>query len=372
MKKIILTVVISCYAALNYGQATYNGLPLIKAFSVTADYRVGKDFVRGNWSISPQIAYDSLFVDCHADVEDFAFYTDMDSIVFNLSPGQVQKFYVLLKNDAYALTVIKGVKPVYVALKFDQRSKNNDLKFRYEENTNNDYLKLLLSKYPIEDLVKNSKTDSDKALKILKWVHDQWKHNGNNEPKKSDAISILEEVKDGKNFRCVEYGIVATACLNAIGLKARVLSLKTKDVETTKSGAGHVLLEVYLNDISKWALLDGQWDAMPVLNNVPLNAVEFQKAISENYIDLEIKTSSDVSKRSYIDWIYPYLYYFNVSIDNTEGTDNSSKKKINGKTQIMLVPLGAKEPTIFQITNKIDYCLYTNSLRDFYSSPQKQ
>jgi hypothetical protein len=44
---------------------------------------------------------------------------------------------------------------------------------------------------------------------------------------------------------------------------------------------------------------------MPVLNNVPLNAVEFQKAIAENYEELEIRTSSAISKRQYIDWIYP-------------------------------------------------------------------
>jgi len=135
----------------------------------------------------------------------------------------------------------------------------------YEQNKNNDYLNLLRSKYFIDSLVIDTKTDTEKALKILHWVHNQWEHNGNNEPKKSDEISILEEVKDGKKFRCVEYGIVATASLNAMGLKSRTLRLKTKNVETTQYGAGHVLLEVYLNDIKKWALLDGQFDAMPLL-----------------------------------------------------------------------------------------------------------
>jgi hypothetical protein len=44
-------------------------------------------------------------------------------------------------------------------------------------------------------------------------------------------------------------------------------------------------------------------------------------------------------------------------------------KKINGKSHLMLVPSGAKEAGIFQITNKIDYCFYTNSLNDFYAPP---
>ena len=55
----------------------------------------------------------------------------------------------------------------------------------------------------------------------MNWVHKQWDHNGRNQPENIDAISILEEVKEGKNFRCVEYGIVATACLNAVRIKSK-------------------------------------------------------------------------------------------------------------------------------------------------------
>jgi hypothetical protein len=106
---------------------------------------------------------------------------------------------------------------------------------------------------------------------------------------------------------------------------------------------------------------------MPMLNNIPLNAVEFQRAITENYNALEIITASDLSKRNYVEWIYPYLYYFDVLFDNREGTN--TKNKVKDKTHLMLVPIGAKNPTIFQIIYKIDYCLYTNSLNDFYAPP---
>ena len=348
---------------------TYKGLPIIKAKSEKADIRIGKDRINGVWTISPRIKFDSLLVKCHSKREDFAFYTDIDSIVLNLKPEQVYNFYVSLNDTAYALTVIKGVSLNYSTLNFDTVSKNKELKFWYEHNNNNAYLDSLRTIYHIDSLIVDAKNDTQKALKILNWVHNQWHHNGNNEPKKSDAISILKEVKEGKNFRCVEYGIVATACLNSVGLKARTLGLSTKDVETRQYGAGHVLLEVYLNDLKKWAILDGQWDAMPVLDNIPLNAVEFQKAISENYKDIEILSLSGTSKRLYIDWIYPYLYYFTISFDNREGTSFKSRK-INGKTNLMLVPIGAKNPKIFQINSKIDYCLYTHSLKDFYESPK--
>jgi len=358
---LFLSALIACY------QDSAKEIPVIKAKSKLADYRIGNDWIRGSWTISPHIASDSLIFSCRNENEEFAFYTDQDSITFRLVQGKINKFYVSLNDTANALTVVKAIKPVNTILKFEN-TVNGKFNFWYEQNNDNEYLNRLRAKYPIDSLIKDSKTDTERAMKILNWVHNQWAHNGNNVPNKPDAISILEEVKEGKNFRCVEYGIVSTACLNAVGLKSRTLALKTKDVETRLSGAGHVLLEVFLNDLQKWVLLDGQWDVMPVLNGIPLNAVEFQKAITEHYHELEIRSLSNVSKRRYCEWIYPYLYYFDIAFDNRES--QSPKAALpDGKRKMMLVPLGANNPTVFQVKGKIADCLYTNSYSDFYEPP---
>ena len=351
------------------GQTIRQDLPVIKAKSLQADYKIGKELIKNKWLISPQIEADTLLVTCHPVPMPFVFYTDTDSISFKLTPGQVCKFYVAIPKRAYALTVVRALDTRYDALAFDTQTRNKKIKCWYEQNNRNEYLDLLRSKYPVDSLVKGAKTDTEKALCILHWVHRQWKHNGSNEPQKSDAISILDEAGKGNNFRCVEYGIVTAACLNAAGLKARVLRLKTKDVETAEFGAGHVLAEVYLNDLKKWVLLDGQWDAMPVLNNIPLNAVEFQQAIATGYDNLSIVTSSGTNKRDYVEWIFPYLYYFNFPFDNREGPA-IKKNKIKGKPDLMLVPTGAKNPTVFQIKVKLNYCVYTHSINDFYAAPQ--
>jgi len=368
MKKILFISYFLMLGICISAQTTYQGKPLLKANQTKADYCIGNDWKRGSWNISPKIDFDTLFVLCHNMNENFVFCTNQDTLNITVNPDSIFQFYVLLNDTAYACTVIKGIKPTYSSLKFDTIQNSMKQKFVYEENIDNDYLIKLREKYPIDSLARQAKSDTEKVLKIINWVHNQWQHNGGNKPLKNDAISILNEAKEGKKFRCVEYGIVAVACLNSIGLKSRVLALKTKDVETRKYGAGHVLLEVYLNDLKKWVMVDGQWDAMPVLHNIPLNATELQKAISENYNELEIKSLSATSKRHYLDWIYPYLYYFDVSFDNREGTEI---ERINSgdKPKLMLVPLGAKNPQIFQITKKIDNCLYTNSINDFYAAP---
>ena len=231
---------------------------------------------------------------------------------------------------------------------------------------NKKYLDRLRRKHGLLRLTREAKKDFQRVLLVLHWVHSQWRHSGNEEPKKNDALSILEEAKQGKNFRCVEYGIVAAGCLNSIGLKTRRIALKTRDVETRESGAGHVAAESFLNDLKKWIFLDPQWDIVPMLAGVPLNAVEFQKAIAKNCRDLEIESLSKADKVSYIDWIYPYLYYMDVSFDNRAMI---RKTKPGQKSKLMLVPIGAKEPKLFQRKFKIDYCHYTSSLADFYSVP---
>ncbi len=115
-------------------------------------------------------------------------------------------------------------------------------------------------------------------------------------------------------------------------------------------------------------LLDGQFDAMPVLNGVPLNAVEFQQAINNNYVKLQIITNSGLNKDFYTAWIYPYLYYFDVKFDNREGVAESQLKN-EGKSNLILVPKGAKNPTVFQIKRPINNAIYSNVLEDFYHKP---
>jgi hypothetical protein len=68
-----------------------------------------------------------------------------------------------------------------------------------------------------------------------------------------------------------------------------------------------------------------------------------------------------------MNFIPHYLYYFDIPFDNR--MENPDRLKIEGKSKLMLVPLGAKNPKVFQFTGTINNCLYTNSLTDFYRTP---
>ncbi len=279
------------------------------------------------------------------------------------------------------LILLSSCAPIYRMLKyspstelknvvFENNPVNDKYKFKYPDTTGNEYLRKLRTDYGLDKMTSNLKTDFDKIVTILDWTHNQWEHSGSNTPTKSDPITILEEAKKGNNFRCVEYGIVSAAALNCIGIPSRVLGLKTADVEEVKYGAGHVVAEAYSKEYGKWIFIDGQFNAIPVLNNIPLNAVEFRNALSDKKLKIINKKgeSSEEEKNEYIDWVGKYLYYFSIHFDNRYVPDNE-KIKIMGKSSLLLVPLGAKNPTVFQQKYKIDYCLYTNNVNDFYQKP---
>ena len=245
---------------------------------------------------------------------------------------------------------------------FDTTQVTPSISWSFPDTSNHLYLRQLRTDYALNTLIEGRKGDMEKVLAVLNWTHQQWKHNGSNMPSKSDALTILNEAKNGKKFRCVEYGIVSSSALLALNYKARVLGLCTKKVETAKSSAGHVLAEVWLPAFNKWALIDGQYNIMPVLNGVPLNAVEFQSAIAQKKKFTLVDINGTVSKWRrflYLRFIRRYLYYFNVS----------NIKSIDDKTTLYLVPISAKNPTVFQRKFPIKNALYTNSTKDFYKKP---
>lgn len=258
------------------------------------------------------------------------------------------------------LLILSGCKTMG-PLQFNYSNSDEHYDFIYNK-PDNPYLVQLRTEFQLDEITAGCTSEFEKIRVLSAWVNNLWDHDGSNMPEKSDPISILHEVQNGSRFRCVEYAIVLNGCLNAMGIPSRTLGLKTKDVETRTSGAGHVVLEAYDKELNKWIMADPQWDAVPVLNGTPLNAVEFQKAIVHNKDELVILSANVFDKNYYCNWIDDYLFYFNVSLDNRVVDYESSMS-------LMLVPIGAKNPEVFQKKWPITNMLYTNSVCAFYTEP---
>lgn len=277
--------------------------------------------------------------------------------------------FVLIISVTHSCVTNKYPSNKTIQIDFDTETKNALLcELSFSNPKTDSTLSKLRMEYNLDKLINVANSDIEKTLILLNWTNGKWNHNAYNEPEKSDALSILKEAENGKEFRCVEYGIVLSEVLNSIGIPTRTLGLKTRDVETVKYGAGHVVSEAYIPDQKKWVFADAQINYIPFLSGKPLNAIEYQSAIINHKEQIELKNiNGTLSKKEAlekINWVSKYLYYFDVKFDNSENSVGC-----NGKSRLMLVPMGAKKPIVFQIDRKIDNCIYTNNVMDFYKEP---
>ncbi|RKN75141.1 retropepsin-like aspartic protease [Ulvibacterium marinum] len=75
-----------------------NHLPIIKANSTSVNVQDGPFFEREIWNLSPEIKPDVYYVQGVKDNRKVTFYTDIDSIAFNVKEGKYYDFIVLLNN----------------------------------------------------------------------------------------------------------------------------------------------------------------------------------------------------------------------------------------------------------------------------------
>lgn len=210
-----------------------------------------------------------------------------------------------------------------------------------------------------------------KASIIIGYVHTLFTHDGNSVPSVNDPLTILTEAKAGKSFRCVEYSVLAHAIMWAYGISARIMNLKTSDVETREYGAGHVVLEFWSEDLQKWIMSDVQAGIFPESDWLLLSAFELGQAV---HAGKKIEYSGVMNTRfdtdqpygdepSYTDWIREYLYFYDTPLHQTFEHKDRSKERI-----VMLVPQDVTPPKRFQ--NLFDMNVqYTHSVQDFYAKP---
>lgn len=225
-----------------------------------------------------------------------------------------------------------------------------------------DYLTRFREMYGLDQVIAQETTDLGRARALCRWVHFRLSHDGRKQFQSQDPFAILKAAMLGEQVQCVEFGLVLAAAFNAVGIPARPLYLKSEDVQTRASAAGHALAEAWLPDLGKWVMVDSQADIIPMRGATPLNALELQQALATNAPDLSVLTSTDSKARSYFKWVNKYLFYFDTVMDNRYGVKS-------GRTGLMLVPVGAHKPVVFQRTEAIHNMRYTNSAATFYASP---
>jgi hypothetical protein len=148
------------------------------------------------------------------------------------------------------------------------------------------------------------------AQNTLKWVSHRWKH-ANAHMEIDDTVECLRRVDEGQRFACVEYSLVLSQALNAIGIPARRLWLRQEHYQVGL-GRGHVVSEAWIDDLNRWIVLDGQNGLYWIgADGSPLGAVGLQEAVRAGASCPSFVTfRDDFEERSAPGW---FSYFAHVS-----------------------------------------------------------
>jgi hypothetical protein len=219
----------------------------------------------------------------------------------------------------------------------------------------------LRKEFVIDPVVSGGKDDLQRLVALATWTSAQWKHSPTQMANATDPIGVLREARAGGRFICTDYAIVLAGVARAYNMKARVLNLLPRDVESRSEA--HTLTEVWLPRLEKWALADGQYGIVPEKNGVPLSAVELQAALAN---DEPVQCAGNADRcNEWKPFVLRNLYYFKISNDQRSFGKNPT-------SQLVLVPKGAPEPHKFNGGNPEIFkgSIYTSNPDSFYAPPK--
>ena len=237
----------------------------------------------------------------------------------------------------------------------------------------NKKFKQLKRKYPIEEIAGKG-SDFDRSKNIMRWLHENVMHNGNNpdiEIIKMDPLILLNysfAKGNKKGLVCRHQAVLFTECCLAIGLIARTLHclpFSPYDFET------HVVSMIYLRELKKWVLFDTTNNAYFInAKGIPLSPIEARYYLGKNDInvndDIQPRNGNKIETKTseYKKYMAKNLFYIKYWAMNTYGTDLVKNQKT-----YYLIPRG------FDVKNReILYCEYgtKNTPEPFSSGWEKE
>lgn len=233
-------------------------LPIIKANSSQVDIKDDNDLRKNAWRIAPEANPDVYAT----SAKKVTFYTDMDSISFEINPNEQYDFIILLNEKDSAKTRI-----VWEASKLDMLKKAEKYnysdnrfipKFTYESQNNPNLVRI--RKDLNLDSIAGTGSELSQVFNLMHWIHNLIKHDGNsNNPTLRNAIDLINICKvENRGINCRMLAIILNECYLSMGIKSRYITCMPRETEFNDC---HVINMVYSKDLNKWIWIDPTFDA---------------------------------------------------------------------------------------------------------------
>ncbi|MBU5486540.1 transglutaminase-like domain-containing protein [Clostridium sp. MSJ-11] len=203
----------------------------------------------------------------------------------------------------------KADKGVFVT-KWDNYYEGSNIKFYYE-GADNPNLQKLRTKYDLDEVVKDSKDDFEKSIKLMNWVNSKMKYSKSSLSTKKDALTILKEAENNNTLSDKDFNIVYSQSAASLGIFARRGEFRVKNSQADGEDSYFKVCEVWSDKYNKWIMLDVVNNSFMESNGVPLSAIEVLNSQLAG-----VNTQGVKNKEKYIKKLKPYMYSYSIEIDN--------------------------------------------------------
>ena len=165
----------------------------------------------------------------------------------------------------------------FVVLPVDNPRYHGNELFRAFEDYYSPRVRELRDRYDLDAVVADETDEWKRILLLRHWIRSTIEIDNRNPTKtRGDAFAILDAALDGGKFHCAHFSIVQHAVLNSFGYVTRRLGCGPglKD-----DGGHHGVNEVWINEFSKWVLIDAKYDLHFEKDEVPLSALEIRDEV---------------------------------------------------------------------------------------------
>ena len=357
-------------------------IPTIRATSKVVDIRDGNVFKKGYWNITPDAHPDVYTTSFSKKTKRITFYTNQDSITFNVKSNSYFLFNILLNNKDTALTGILSTDTLGTlknASKYNLTEKREIPKFTYQS-ADNPNLAALRKEFKLDSIVGQG-NEVSKILNLLHWIHNLVPHDGNHaNPAVMNAINMIAVCKkENRGLNCRGLATVLNECYLSMGIKSRFVTCLPKDSLGIDNDC-HVINMVYSKDLKKWLWIDPTFDAYVMNEKGELLSIEEVRERIINNKPLLINPDANWNHKASVEkeyYLYSYMAKNLYKLQCNLNSEYDAETRGLGKTEtnIALLPLEyfKQSPTKSEQEdkkNKTNFINYkTNNPKVFWAIP---
>ena len=357
-------------------------IPTIRATSKVVDIRDGNVFKKGYWNITPDAHPDVYTTSFSKKTKRITFYTNQDSITFNVKSNSYFLFNILLNNKDTALTGILSTDTLGTlknASKYNLTEKREIPKFTYQS-ADNPNLVALRKEFKLDSIVGQG-NEVSKILNLLHWIHNLVPHDGNHaNPAVMNAINMIAVCKkENRGLNCRGLATVLNECYLSMGIKSRFVTCLPKDSLGIDNDC-HVINMVYSKDLKKWLWIDPTFDAYVMNEKGELLSIEEVRERIINNKPLIINPDANWNHKASVEkeyYLHSYMAKNLYKLQCNLNSEYDAETRGLGKTEtnIALLPLEyfKQSPTKSEQEdkkNKTNFINYkTNNPKVFWAIP---